>query len=82
MRIAFNIALILSILFLPWWTGAIILVSACFLVDRFYEAMFYGVLADALYGSSLGIHGFAYAASAFAFSVFALSYFIKGKIVW
>ncbi len=82
MRILFHIALIISLLYFPWWLGAIILVGACFLVEHFYEAVLYGILADAIYGTSYGIHGFAYAASLFALIVFSFSTFIRTRLVW
>jgi hypothetical protein len=82
MRILFHIALILSLLYLPWWAGAIVLVSACFLLEKFYEALLYGILADALYGTSYGMHGFAYAASLFALIVFSFAAFIRNRLVW
>jgi hypothetical protein len=82
MRIIFHIALILSLLYLPWWAGAIVLISACFLLEKFYEALMYGILADALYGTTYGIHGFAYAASLFALIVFSFASFIRNRLVW
>ncbi len=82
MRIIFHIALIFSLLYLPWWAGAIVLIAACFLVERFYEALMYGILVDALYGTSYGIHGFAYTASLFALVVFLFSAFIRERLVW
>jgi hypothetical protein len=82
MRIAFHIALILSLLYLPWWAGAIILVCACFMLDHFYEAILYGILADALYGSRFGINGFEYAATLFVLVFFIFASFIRNRLVW
>lgn len=82
MRIAFNIALILSILFCPWWTGAIVMICACLMLERFYECVIYGILADALYGTSYGIHGFAYAATAFSLVVFSMASLIRNRLAW
>ncbi len=82
MRIAFHCALILSILFCPWWTGAIIMIAACFLLDRFYESVIYGIAVDALYGSSFGIHGFVYTGTVFCVAVFLSASFIRTRLAW
>jgi hypothetical protein len=82
MRIAFHIALILSILYMPWWTTAIILICACFLVERFFEAIIYGVVVDALFGTQYGFHGYSYAASLFALVVFLFASFIRTRLAW
>jgi hypothetical protein len=82
MRILFNIVLIFSILYCPWWTGAIIVLCACLLVNRFYEVVLYGILADALYGTQFGIHGFAYAASLFTLSIFVVTSLIRSRLAW
>lgn len=82
MRVAFHIALIISLIYLPWWAGAIILMCACFMLERFYEAVLYGIAADALYGSSYAVSGFPYAATLFAVIVFAFASFIRDRLVW
>jgi cell shape-determining protein MreD len=82
MRIAFHIALVISILFTPWWTGAIILVAACLIVDRFYEAVLYGVIVDAIYSTTFGYHGFAYAATLYAVSVYLLVSLVRSRLAW
>lgn len=82
MRIAFHIALIISILFCPWWTGAIIMIAACFLLDRFYEGILYGIIVDALYGTSFGIHGFSYSGTVFCTTTFLLASFIRTRLAW
>jgi hypothetical protein len=82
MRIIWNIGIILSILFLPWWVTAIVTVAACFFVNKFFEAIFYGILLDAFYGTELGIHGFAYVFSAASVSVFLIATVIRRRVVW
>ncbi len=82
MRIAFNIALAVSLLYLPWWAGAVIVVSACFLVEGFYEAVAYGILADALYATDAGFHGTRYAATIFAAIVFIFASIIRKRLAW
>ncbi len=82
MRLAFNIALVISLLFLPWWLGAIVLVAGCLAVRGFYEAIAYGILADALYGTAIGVYGFPYPAAAFALVAFLISVFLRDKLAW
>jgi hypothetical protein len=82
MRIIFNIALILSLLYLPWWIGALILVVACFMVERFYEAFIYGILMDALYGTHFGLHDFYYFGSAYSLVVFSIAALLRDKLSW
>lgn len=82
MRIAFNIALIISVLYLPWWVGALILLVACFVIDRFYEVFMYGMAIDALYSTSTGVHGFVYAGSLYAVVVFIIASLLRDKLSW
>lgn len=82
MRTVFHFALIFSILFCPWWIGALIMIAACFLLDRFYESMIYGIIVDALYGSTFGVHGFAYMATVYCIIVFTLTSFIRTRLSW
>lgn len=81
-RLAFNIALILSLLYLPWWAGAVIALSACFMIGRFYEVVIYGILADTLYGSRFGWHGFSYVATLYAVVIFAAASVIRKRLAW
>ncbi len=82
MRIAFNIALIVSILYLPWWVGAVLLAAGCFVVGQFYEALVYGIVFDALYGTRFVTETFAYAGSLFALIVFSASALLRDKLSW
>lgn len=82
MRSAWNIGIILSILFLPWWIGAIAMTVACFMIPRFYEVVFYGILIDALYGTRFGLYGFAYVFSVFSVIIFFLTAIIRKRVLW
>lgn len=82
MRIAFNIAIIASIFFFPWWLTAILVLAAVSLVGRFYEAIAYGILVDALYGTSMGYRGFPYMATAYSVIVFILANAVRKRVVW
>lgn len=82
MRVAFNIALIVSVLYLPWWAGAIILISACLMVPNFYEAVLYGILSDALYGSRFGVYGFTHIATIYSAIVLAVCATVRTRLSW
>lgn len=82
MRLNFHIAIIISILFFPWWATAIILICACFLIDRFYEAVLYGILIDSLFGTKYGFHGLSYVGTAFTALLLLFASFIRNKLVW
>lgn len=56
-RIVFHLALICSVLFLPWWMSFIFALVSVFMVERFYEVVLYGMLFDVLYGTEFGISG-------------------------
>lgn len=82
MRIAFNIAIIASILFAPWWLTALIVLAAVAMIGRFYEAIAYGILVDALYGTPVGYHGFSYAATLYAVVIFIVANAVRKRVVW
>ena len=81
-RISFNVALIISILYLPWWIGAVLAIAACLLVDHFYEIVIYGVLADAFYGSRFGLYGFKYIATLYSVIVFSAVSVVRKRLAW
>jgi cell shape-determining protein MreD len=80
MRILFNIALAISILFFPWWVVAPLMITACAFVPRMYEAVLYGIAFDALYATSFGIHGFAFFGSAFSAMTLAATFFLRSRL--
>ena len=82
MRLAFNIALIASLLYLPWWVGALLAIAACLCVDKFYEVVIYGVIADALYGTKFGFHGFRYMATFYSVVVFTALSVVRKRLAW
>lgn len=82
MRIAFNIGIIISCLYLPWWLGALLVLVGCFMIRSFFEVILYGIAVDALYGTKFGFHGFAYTATFYTLCVFTLSAFLRERITW
>ncbi|MBX4209206.1 hypothetical protein KW799_00700 [Candidatus Parcubacteria bacterium] len=82
MRLIFHIALVISLLYLPWWAGAVVALSACFLVDRFYEIVVYGIIADAFYGTRFGLYGFGSVATLYTVIVFTLASIVRKRLAW
>lgn len=80
-RIIADIFLFLTILYTPWWlvSAAVFLCILCF--KNFYEAFFFGLLFDMLYGVSIpSMHGFRFIfSSVFLFLIFAAD-FVKAKV--
>jgi hypothetical protein len=80
MRIIFNIALVISILFFPWWVIASLMIAACSLVPRMYEVVLYGIAFDALYSTAFGFHGFAFMGSAFSALTLGIVSFLRSRL--
>ncbi|HVT74991.1 MAG TPA: hypothetical protein VHD69_01050 [Candidatus Paceibacterota bacterium] len=81
-RIAFNILLAVSLFYLPWWAGALIVLSGCFLVDAFFEAILFAMVADAFYGTGFGFHGFAHVATLYSAIVLGVASVIRTRLAW
>lgn len=82
MRTAWNIGIVFSILYLPWWLSLVFIAAGCFFVRRFFESIFYGILIDALYGTKFGIYGFAYVFTVSAGLIFLLTHAIRRRVIW
>lgn len=82
MRLLVNLILIVSLLFLPWWVGALFVLVACFFIKSLYEVVLYGILFDGLYGSQFGFHGFVFLATFYTSVVFFVTSFLRTKLVW
>lgn len=49
-RIILDILIASSIVMFPWWTSIILVVFGIFMFNSFYEALFFGLVMDSLYG--------------------------------
>ena len=49
-RLLYALALLVAILFFPWWLSLLLLLNLIFLVANFYEAVIVGFGFDLLYG--------------------------------
>ncbi len=59
-RIIVDIAILLSLFFLPWWVPCLIAILACWYCD-FYEMIILGFLIDTFYASGHFFHVFSHA---------------------
>ena len=48
-RIGYNLFLILSVLFLPWYVYVCFIVAGLYLFDNFFEALVFGVFIDVVF---------------------------------
>jgi hypothetical protein len=80
-RIITDVILFFAVLHAPWWFVAFILLLGAWYFKNFYEAFFFGLLFDMLYGAGIAsFHGFQFVfSSAFLVLIFAVD-FVKAKI--
>ena len=55
LRIVMNVALAVSILFLPWWFTVLLAVAHIFMFQA-YEIIVWGFVADTLYGAPVALY--------------------------
>jgi hypothetical protein len=82
MRTGANIAIIFSLIFLPWWLAALLIVAAFCFISRFFEGIFYCIMLDALYGTRFGFYGLAYVFSILGVIIFSVTSLIRKRVVW
>lgn len=51
-RLAGDVFLVLSALFLPWWITAPLILAGCVFVESFYEGVVLAVIIDLVYGTT------------------------------
>ncbi len=82
MRTVWNISIVFSILYLPWWLSLALVVGACLSVPKFYESLFYGLLIDTLYGTKSGLYGLAYVFTGVSVLIFFTTAAIRERVLW
>lgn len=59
LRIIADIAVLISIFIFPWWFSLLLLIICIFLLNNFYEALFFALLLDGFYGvPRIAFHGY------------------------
>ncbi len=77
-RIFTDALIILSLLFLPWWCTALLVIGGIFIFEWFYEAIFSGFVMDSLYGVPTSFfHGFTFVMTLGAALVLAIFMYVK-----
>ncbi len=80
-RIASDTAILFLVLFFPWWVACFFCFLGAAFFENFYEAFFFGLLLDALYGTeAINFHGFRlfFATAALFFIFFSVT--VKQKV--
>lgn len=78
-RFLFNILLLCSVFYAPWWLAVLVAFGGAFFCSLFYEVIAFGLLFDLLYGAqSLAIGGIAGTVTAVA--IYLIAGYVK-KIV-
>lgn len=50
-RILFNLFILAGVLWAPWWVTLFFVIAGVFIFKFYYEAIFFGVVSDLLYGT-------------------------------
>jgi|GEM_PF-1392081 len=82
-RLFLNILVLLSVFFFPAYISALFLIALIFLLNNFFEAIFWAYVIDILYGagSSL-VFGFNYVFLILIIVIFLASFRIKKTLVF
>jgi len=79
-RLVLNAAILVSILFFPWWFTVIVGIILVFLQKNFYEIIVWAIFYDVLYGiSSINIWGFTFFFTVGVLFLFYGAGFLKSK---
>lgn len=71
-----------SILFLPWWITAIVVIGFLFKFKA-YEIMLWGVFADVLYSAPVSnFYNIQFLFTISAVALFTIAYFIKKRLMF
>ena len=80
-RVIFDLILILVAITLPWWISVILALAGLFYFDKFYEAIFVGLLIDSIYGSIFVLPKFPYLMTTIFVIVTLLSVRFKKSLI-
>ncbi len=79
-RIMWNGALLLAILFFPWWVVVLVGIVAISMQKKFYEIIGWAIFYDALYGSSrITVEGFRFFFTVGSLALLFIVEFLKSK---
>ncbi len=78
-----TILMLLSILFVPWWTTALYAVFLVLYFDYYVEVMIAGIIFDSLYAVPLArFYNFTYVATLFAGVIFIAAVYLKKRLTF
>lgn len=65
-----------------WWLSSLLIISATFYFPKYYEAIFFGVVYDALYGLELSaFHNQAHIFTIFAILSLLISFYTRKELI-
>lgn len=80
-RVVFDLILIVSVFFLPFWITAILLVAGTVLFPWFVELFFFSLLVDLVFGvPELRFFNFQYIVTLFAAVIFIIYQLIRPRL--
>lgn len=50
-RVLFDLLILVSIIYLPWWTMLLFVACGAFVFDFYVEALAFGIIFDLMYGT-------------------------------
>lgn len=80
MRLCYNALVLFSIIALPFWITAILLLFGLFLFARYAEAVLFGMMLDLLFGAGAVVQSFSLGMGVLALVGLGVSELIRAKI--
>lgn len=79
-RLILDIALICSLIFMPWWFSGALMLLGLFFFQPFYEALGAGFVIDTLYGNPAASLILSFPATLSACFLFLLSFWVREHV--
>lgn len=80
-RIAISLLIVSLISLLPWWVIVILLSIALIIFKSYYEAVFIGLILDAVYGTAVIYPAYPYIFTMFAVLILIFSRYLRERIL-
>lgn len=79
-RIIFDAILFIGVFVLPWWLWLVLVVISVFLINFQYEVIFFGFLADSVFGGGVIGSGFHFMFLGSTIFILLVSIFLKPRL--
>lgn len=81
-RALFHIAIALSVLYMPWYLTAVLIMSLAGVLGFFAEAFIWAIFVDIIYGSTVSLWGIPYVFSLGALLILPSIALIRSRVSW